>query len=100
MLIDEFWKIYNKKYKRFESPGFQVVGYPLSGDTGRYLCSIYVNKNGKYCIDKTIERSNTPSHCEYDSEEAAVMKVLHFCSFKTGISYSDNAKSTIKDIEE
>ena len=62
------------------------------------ISDIYVNKNGKYCIDKTIERSNTPSHCEYDSEEAAVMKVLHFCSFNTGISYSDNAKSAIIDM--
>ena len=43
MLIDEFGKIYNEKYKRFEPPGFQVVDHPLSGDTGRYLCSIYVN---------------------------------------------------------
>ena len=87
MLIDEFWKIYNENYKKYESPGFQVVDHPLSGDTGYYLCSIYVNENGKYCIDKTMERSNTPYHYEYDSEEVAVKEILDICSFHTGIKY-------------
>lgn len=85
MSIEEFWKIYNEKYKKLESPGFRVVNYPLSGDTGYFLCSIYINENNKYCIDKTCERSNTPFHNEYDSEEEAVLKVLNFCSYRTGI---------------
>lgn len=87
MLISEFWDIYNKQYKRFESPGFRVVDYPLSGDTGYFLCSIYANEKGKYCIDKTIERSNTPKHKEYESEEDAVKHILDFCCFRTGYKH-------------
>lgn len=84
MSIDEFWKLYNREYKRFISPGFSVVDYPLAGDTGCFRISIYINENGKYCVDRTIERSNNTSHREYDSEELAVEKILSLCDFYTG----------------
>lgn len=87
MKINEFWEIYNKHYKKFTSPGFQVVNYPLGGDSGCFMRSIYKNDEGRYCIDITVERSNTPHHKEYDSEEAAVEDILHFCYSETGYKY-------------
>lgn len=87
MLINEFWDIYNKYYKRFISPGFQVVDYPLGGDSGCFQLGIYKNENGKCCIDKTLERSNTPYHREYDSEENAVDDLLYLCYAATGYKY-------------
>lgn len=87
MSISEFWKIYNKEYKVYSSPGFCVVDYPLSGDTGCFLLSIYVKETGKFCVDKTIERCSTSSHREYDTEDAAVERILNLCAFYTGHKY-------------
>lgn len=87
MSISEFWEIYNNEYKVYSSPGFCVVDYPLSGRTGYFLLSIYVKETGKFCVDKTQERSNTPIHREYDTEDAAVKKILSLCAFYTGHRY-------------
>lgn len=84
MLVHEFWEVYNKHYKQFVSPSFCVVDHPLSGDTGYFLCSIYANEAGTFCVDRSIERSNTPHHREFESEEEAVKYMLGVCKFITG----------------
>lgn len=87
MSIEEFWEIYNKEYQSLESPSFCIVDYPLAGDTGRNLFSIYVNDTGRYCVDKTLERCNSPAHKEYDREEDAVKKIIELCELCTGHKY-------------
>ena len=87
MLINEFWDIYNKHYKKFTSPGFQVVDHPIGGDSGYFVIGIFKNDNGKWCIEKTRERCSTPYHKEYDSEEEAVEDILYCCYSETGYKY-------------
>lgn len=72
--------------KRFQfvSPNFCVVDHPLRGDTGYFLCSIYANEAGTFCVDQSIERSRTPNHREFESEEEAVKYMLGVCKFITG----------------
>lgn len=81
MRCDEFWNIYESEYKKYESPGFQVLNYPLGGDTGCFRQSIYQNEEGKWCVNETVERCNHPHHKEFEIEEQAVEYILRICKF-------------------
>lgn len=71
MKKDEFWKLYNEKYKSHIQPGIEITDCPLGGDCGIFVYSCFKNEKGVWCIEETCERSNTPYHDEYSSEDEA-----------------------------
>lgn len=71
MKKDEFWQIYNEKYKNHIQPGVAIADYPLGSDCGIFIYSCFENEKGVWCIEKTRERCNTPYHEEYESEDEA-----------------------------
>lgn len=71
MKKDEFWKLYNEKYKSHIQPGIEITDCPLGGDCGIFVFSCFKNEKGVWCIEETCERSNTPYHDEYSSEDEA-----------------------------
>ena len=43
-----------------------------------------MNKAGTFCVAQSIERSSTPHHSEFESEEEAVKYMLGVYKFITG----------------
>lgn len=74
MTEKEFWKLYNEKYDGHMY--ISVLNEPLTGDHGHFEISCYKNKDGQWCIDRTIERCNTPSRRICSSEEEAFKSML------------------------
>ena len=96
MKKDEFWKLYNEKYKNKMQPGVAIADYPLGSDCGIFIYSCFENENGVWCIEKTRERCNTPYHDEYESEDEAFdyfLSIVHSHSTEDGFYISQqNAK--------
>lgn len=84
MKATEFWKIYAEEFKQFEGPGLMLHTYPLTGDHGYFEMSIYRNSDGVWCIDKTIERCNTPSCMCFANEDEAFDYLLRTVEWYTG----------------
>ncbi len=76
MKKDEFWKLYNEKYKHNIRPGVAIQDKPVGGDCGTFVYGCFQNEKGIWCIEETRERNNTPYHREFESEEAAFERFL------------------------
>ena len=58
--------------------------HPLTCDHGYFEMSIYKNSYGVWCIDRTLERSNTPSHSWFASENEAFDYLLREVEWYSG----------------
>lgn len=72
----EFWTLYNQYCRMNATANFSVKDRPLSGDHGCFEVAVFENKEGKWCKETTIERSNNSHHVEYDSEEECLLNLL------------------------
>lgn len=83
MKKDEFWKLYNEKYKGNMKDWVYVCDGPVCGDSGTFYMSCFQNSQGIWCIEETRERSSTPYHTEYTNEDDAFeqfLKTVHWRS--------------------
>ncbi len=77
MKKEEFWKLYNEKYKGNIRGPVLIQDKPVGGDSGCFIFGCFQNEHGVWCIEETMERSNTPHHKEYSSEEEAFDDFLY-----------------------
>lgn len=80
MKKDEFWKLYNEKYKNNMRGPVYIQDKPVGGDSGAFIFGCFQNEHGIWCIEETMERSNTPIHMEFSSEEEAFdvfLEIVH-----------------------
>ena len=76
MTKTEFWTLFNQKYKNNLRPGVYIQDKPVGGDGGCFVYGCFQNEKGIWCIEETKERSNTPYHREFESEEKAFERFL------------------------
>lgn len=74
MTEKEFWSLYNRKYKG--NMDIIVENRPLGGDDGFFKISCYKKNRNTWCIERTVERSNSPSQTVYHSEQDAYNRFL------------------------
>lgn len=96
MTEKDFWKLYNQKYKGHTD--IIIENRPIGGDGGFFKMGIYKNKDSLWCIEETVERSDTPRQITYKSEKEA------FCRFLEKVHYHSDFKDeplpTKTDIKE
>lgn len=81
MTQSEFWKLYHRKYKGHMN--VIVEDRPLGGDDGFFKISCYRNIAGIWCIEETVERSNTPRRKTFRSERDAFDEFLEKVHYRS-----------------
>lgn len=96
MTEKEFWRLYNQKYKGHMN--IIVENRPIGGDGGFFKIGIYKNKDNIWCIEETVERSDTPRQKTYKSETEAFncfLEDVHYYS-----EFKDEPVPTKVEIKE
>lgn len=88
MKAKEFWDIYDTVYKKFEFTGFRAVAGPVDPDSGYFEEGLFMNADGKWCVEETSKKGQKPFHWEFESEEEAVETVLRECEGRKKIAYN------------